>query len=420
MAVRDGFGKIATDGLVFAFDAGDPYNSYKGKPGTNLFKEPVAWVGDANDINYYNTGQNFYSQTGEEFAYIPTLGTRRVKYVKIKNDFTGCGPEYCRCCPSLFRYGDWGITVEPSTTYAYTLIYKCDSGYTNPNYLYHYQYGASGYITEYGLHNDSNRTHLGDGWYFAWGLLTTNAATTTLYPGMWYYNYNIMDKVSVAAVNFVKGTEIRNPKQMFLPSGSRTSTEALIDLTGNVILDVSTVSFDSSGVITFDGTDDYIDVPAASWNILTTHTLEAVFKPTGTPSGGYHVLFQKEGGYSGGAVYGLRANDLGQLFAMICYDNQAANQNTLGSAISITNGTWYHVVATFDSSYSWKLYVNGELHNSTTLTGNPYQNSSAITIGQGDGRKTNGQLPVMKIYNRALTATEVSQNFNHYKSRYNL
>jgi hypothetical protein len=216
--------------------------------------------------------------------------------------------------------------------------------------------------------------------------------------------------------------ELKDHPTKFSPTLTRSSTQGLFDRTRNVpSINSSTVSYNSNGKIIFDGTDDYIDLPASSWNILTTHTLEGVFKSNGSPGSGYHVLFQKEGGYSGGSVYGLRCNPEGGLFySMIYYDNQAANGFTLGSSTTLTNGQWYHVVSTFDSSYNWKLYINGVLENQTTLTNVPYQNSSAITIGQGDGRKMNGELDVMRIYNRALTEQEVKSNFNTIRGRYSL
>ncbi len=203
-------------------------------------------------------------------------------------------------------------------------------------------------------------------------------------------------------------------------AGTRSVTQGLKDLTGRSTINLSNVSFDSNAQPSWDGTDDYIELSAASWNILTTHTLEAVFKANGTPGSGYHPLFQKEGGYSGGAVYGLRATPSSQIYAMICYDDQVASQNTLGSTTVLENGKWYHITATFDSGYKWKLYINGIQENTATLTNNPYQNTSAITIGQGDSRKMNGNLPVMKIYNRALSASEIQQNFNAVRGRYGI
>jgi len=216
--------------------------------------------------------------------------------------------------------------------------------------------------------------------------------------------------------------ELKDHATKFSPTLTRSSTQGLIDRTRNVTsINASTVSYNSNGKIIFDGTDDYIDLPAASWNILTTHTLEGVFKSNGVPGSGFHVLFQKEGGYSGGAVYGLRCNpNGGQFYTMICYDNQAASQNTLGSSTTLQDGQWYHVVSTFDSSFNWKLYINGVLENSTTLTSVPYQNSSAITIGQGDGRKMNGELDIMRIYNHALSEQEVLKNFRAIRGKYGL
>ena len=36
MAVAQGYGKTSSSGLVFAYDAADMVNSFKGKPGTNI------------------------------------------------------------------------------------------------------------------------------------------------------------------------------------------------------------------------------------------------------------------------------------------------------------------------------------------------------------------------------------------------
>jgi len=221
--------------------------------------------------------------------------------------------------------------------------------------------------------------------------------------------------------------KILTTEPMYYPSNhlipfvglSRSASGSLADLTGISTLSLANVSFDSNAQPSWDGTDDYIELSAASWNILTAHTLETVFKANGTPGSGYHPLFQKEGGYSGGAVYGLRATPSSQIYAMICYDDQVASQNTLGSTTVLENGKWYHIAATFDSGYKWRLYINGIQENTATLTNNPYQNTSAITIGQGDSRKMNGNLPVMKIYNRALTASEIKSNYNAVKGRFN-
>ncbi len=398
------------ENLVFGYDLGDTRNSFKGKPATNILKVLNSQYSDYNQTYFKVTN-------GTHIVDIPTLGPRTVKYIDVWNDYVGGSGN---CCLGLFTFGT-SITVTGGTDYMYQIIYKTDTGYTDTNYMYHYEYGASGYLTEYGLHSTSRRTHLGDGWYHAWGGFTTNASATYTNTYLFHYEYATLNRIQVAGVMLTQGTQVIPPDQFIGFEQTRSATQGLIDLTGNSTIDLTNVSFDSNAQMTFDGTDDIINIPAASWNILTTHTLEAVFKANGTGFNGYHVMFQKEGGYSGGAVYGLRAlNAGGSLLAMICYDAQAANAKTLASTTLVTNGQYYHVVATFDSAYNWKIYINGVLENETTLTSNPYQNSSSIFIGRGDSRTMNGDLPIAKIYNRALTASEIKSNYNAIKGRFNI
>lgn len=216
--------------------------------------------------------------------------------------------------------------------------------------------------------------------------------------------------------------ELKDHPTKFSPTLTRSNTEGLLDFgPNNVTINTSNINWSSNQYPSFNGSTTYMDIPAGSWNILTTFTLEAVFKSNGAPGSGYHVLFQKEGGYSGGSVYGLRCNPAGGTFyAMLFYDAQAANGFTLGSSTVMQDGTWYHVVSTFDSSYNWKIYINGVLENQTTLTNVPYQNSSIISTGLGDGRRMNGELPVMRIYNTPLSDKEVEQNYLSFKNRFGL
>ena len=64
--------------------------------------------------------------------------------------------------------------------------------------------------------------------------------------------------------------------------------------------------------------------------------------------------------------------------------------------------------------------------NTTTYYGSGTNYATLITatsIKLGNdvsGYCFNGQIPVTKIYNRGLTAAEVQQNYNKYKSRFNL
>ena len=60
---------------------------------------------------------------------------------------------------------------------------------------------------------------------------------------------------------------------------------------------------------------------------------------------------------------------------------------------------------------------------SGTTTGYNITNSAQLIIGEYQnlgGYKIYGKIPTMKVYNRALTATEVAQNFNALKGRFGI
>lgn len=97
---------------------------------------------------------------------------------------------------------------------------------------------------------------------------------------------------------------------------------------------------------------------------------------------------------------------------------------------SFANESWHHLVTTFDGRYT-KIYVDGILGATDDMTssGNAiqYAFNNSVLIGAEatsttgtDGFYWNGKISVTRIYNRALNAEEVLQNFNASKSRYGL
>ena len=207
MAIAQGFGRKETRGLIFKYDTGDMDNSYRGAPGQNYAIGPNRVYGGLSTQTFEN-GKVFRSNGYTENVFIPKLGVRSVESIEIHNEYDGYGTNgNYNCCPTIFTYnpGGWNsFTWLPNTTYTYQIIYKSETGYTHPNYMYHYEYRADGsYITEYGVHTEGLRTHLGNGWYHAWNTFTTNPQAAMGYCGMWHYEYYGRNKVSVAAVSIV-------------------------------------------------------------------------------------------------------------------------------------------------------------------------------------------------------------------------
>jgi len=80
-------------------------------------------------------------------------------------------------------------------------------------------------------------------------------------------------------------------------------------------------------------------------------------------------------------------------------------------AESLSSSVWAHVVLSFDkTSQTVKLYKDGQVFH-TGSTENVFENSD-FTIGTGDGQPGRGLVDAVGIWNRALTAGEISELYN--------
>ena len=419
MGVAQGYGKIVTSGLVFAYDALDYRNSYRGAPGQNFAGGP--YYGAGVNLTTFENNKIYRTNGYKETVFIPTIGFREVDSMEVYNEYDGYGTNgNFTCCPNIFSYtpnGWGGFPWLPNTTYTYQIIYKSQTGYTHPNYMYHYQYRANGsYITEYGVHTEGQRIHLGDGWYHAWNTLTTHPEANYGYCGMWHYEYYGKNKVSVAAVSIVPGTTIRPPLQIISGNTTRSATQSLYDLTGNATLSLASVSFDSTGDIVFDGTDDTISVSSyPAIELADNVSIEYVYMRLSTDPV-LDVIANKY--HSTGWELFCQT---GNTFALAGRNGDGTYYSTSNAAYTIQNNKYYHLVAVKEGT-SWRLYVNGELYASLTAGSvGTWTNTGILQIGgEGNGYFPNMKLPILKIYNKVLTQAEILQNYRHYKSRYNI
>jgi hypothetical protein len=98
---------------------------------------------------------------------------------------------------------------------------------------------------------------------------------------------------------------------------------------------------------------------------------------------------------------------------------------TTTTANFIDTSNWYQVVGTFVSG-NRRLYINGNLVNSDTLSGTLATNNGGMSVGVyggyagSRGYYYNGNLASVKVYNRALSQNEIQQNFNAVRGRYNV
>lgn len=178
-----------------------------------------------------------------------------------------------------------------------------------------------------------------------------------------------------------------------------------------------------SGNLFFDGVGDYGVIPSSELTRLQTLTFEVWFYRTGIgPTTPYDRIFQKNGGYSGYPVFGYEVGDseVSGLSVRFSYSNLINDNASVGFNSTINLNTWYCASTTIDDSNMVRNYLNGEYKSELQLSGPIYQNIDTCSIAIGDSRRFMGSIPIIKIYNRALSSNEILRNFNAKKSRFGL
>ena len=93
--------------------------------------------------------------------------------------------------------------------------------------------------------------------------------------------------------------------------------------------------------------------------------------------------------------------------------------------LGVNTSSWFQVVGTFITG-SRKLYVNGILKNSDSATGTIATNNGGMSIGAYGGYSGgrsyyyDGDIAIVRVYNKELLASEVLNNYNALKGRFSL
>ena len=184
---------------------------------------------------------------------------------------------------------------------------------------------------------------------------------------------------------------------------------------GNTGTLVGGTGFNSAngGSLVFDGTDDYVSVANNISLNPSTNTLICWAKSNVSTWSNNGVLMSKRN------VFIIHPNAGG--FSVDYY--YYLNNNYVSQQITPANIDVWNMYACSWNGTTLSAYLNGALINSGVKTG-PLNtgDTGVLEIGKDDtfSRFLNGNIAQVLIYNRALTATEVTQNFNALRGRYGL
>ena len=391
--------KISKKDLAFGFDTGHGVNNtaigsrnYKGRPTTNLAAASTTafsnWSGLTGTSNYYTTTE------GRQGIHLTTLTSGGVRFYDT---------------PTIT-----GITGSTLYTISAKIKYNGTTPHVNMFYVRQYHNGSQ--ITEGGKFSTSFMIDLGDGWYRAHRTFTTES--TTSYINLQGYQYNANVNLHIQDLQLELGDQT-TPFAGHL--GARSNTDSLIDKKRNTSIDLSNVSFNTSGQPNFDGTNDYIKITNEPMFFSNSWTYEMVVKFNNN-NGSYRGLIWAEGTSSGGT--GTQ-----YLFALYNYSyfhyriqNSTTGWGNTDVTINFTPADYNHIVWQFKNGTT-NVYVNGDLLSTDTSRGY-YSGLTTQPLYIGTRNDLNyehdGEIPVFNFYSSFLTAPEIKENYKAYKNRFNI
>jgi hypothetical protein len=168
------------------------------------------------------------------------------------------------------------------------------------------------------------------------------------------------------------------------------------------------------GAIVFDGTNDFVQCSGSI--TATAATFVIWMRRNGSQDDFDGIIYSRSATATGISFFGI-TNKISYTW------NNAVNTYTWDSGLTIPDLTWCMIAVSVTSTAATAYLcqssgitsaTNTVSHTSTTL--------DDIKIGQDDlgGRYFNGRIATAMIYDRALSAGEITQNFNALRGRYGL
>jgi|694.fasta_scaffold01731_17 hypothetical protein len=279
-------------------------------------------------------------------------------------------------------------------------VYPANTTYTgrNPN---------TGYYTTNGRVGDINGCNIGTG-DLKWSYNSTTGVHRT-------YLYYCADNTT--------RLQFYQPR-VDLCDGTEPSIEELLQNAGNIWYDISgnknnctflDLPSANTGYYTFNGTSNYGSITNNSTlNFASAQTLQIVMRHT-------YTVGRRNPWNQAYAGYGTWTHEQGENISQYFGNGGGDNTPYIGVTSPNTPRSVWNVMCATRSTSEFKWFINGSL---SSTTANPYgtlANTSAnILIGNGYAGYWQGDMSMVTAYTRALTDSEVAQNFNAIRGRFGI
>jgi hypothetical protein len=107
--------------------------------------------------------------------------------------------------------------------------------------------------------------------------------------------------------------------------------------------------------------------------------------------------------------------------ARVQFGHQPLGVGFIIAATSVDTVRWWHLTGTFSTTNGFRIYVNGALDAVNASIVTPVSGTTDIAIGTfGGGNNLFGTVGMATVWNRELTAAEISQSFDGHRSRFGI
>ena len=378
---------IERDGLVFGYDTGhgmvDNHTSsrrYQGKPTTNYLSDGLSGYNVVQGSRWNGATPTFTKGMSEFNTLVGTYNTSGTSYMYSYDEVLD---------DDLSTLSGQAITFS---------IYLRRSGGSNIGTVGIRVYdNISGYTTVYAAATSE---------FQRFTLTKTLGANPTRI-------FVMIDNTNGGVIDFHSPQLEKGTVSPFV-DGTRSDTTSLIDLKRTNSIDVSDMSFTSTGQPEFDGTDDIIGTGIST--AFTDFSCVVVFKHSVNTAWGRIV----DKYYTNGFFMSSYWASVGSGYVGAGIIEPSAPH---GQSLQYDNTKYNYFVVT-RSGTTHTIYLNGSSNYASKTGSGAALNSAEIHVGawytNASTQRFTGSIPVVKIYDRALTAEEVQQDFGSYKNRFNI